>query len=564
MKYLKGFILAIEAIVELVVLFAMALLMVEFIRENSAEDIAYGGVFGTALVYYLAITITGFIRLYNNKKTIIITGLGMKMAIFAFALCAVAFPIDRPYLNVIGYFVFMLIITSVIMRCFENNEEEPVKKRPVYNNVKYEKSRFTSFKAKWVWDTAASEYSRMTGKAIEEFDDSDNDKVYDYAAMPMTYFVIWLIKRKLYSQAFEQDHGKELLDDVANRRVNPVDFMRHNLDYTVTKDDFSREMQDFADDYLETTWGNITGDLSKVKIKKVCYENDYFFAILNIRNRTYCYDFDWGIYEKIEKQLDKRYQYYRVYADVIDEDIYENHYAIEDIFKRTGAKVDLWLEPDVNEDYARRCMDHFVNLDENIITKLRTQLAEIYKGYLDEDDHTFDNNDTFLASLYNFGVEVYKPYGDEVAYVVRCGASFEEEHGLGFVIRGDKLLESAYSMDVDSPWCYENEYNYELLCETAGYDFKSIVEYDDAEKLIDSGKFKEAIVEDMQVIIIPATANERLRRSCEDINYFIKAGYADRMIEEPVYKGDSVIPCKIKVEGKHGDKTVYLDIINIW
>ena len=89
-----------------------------------------------------------------------------------------------------------------------------------------ESPAFRADKAKWAWGDAALEYFRLRGTLydlndsgqkkefqdrISAMQDSETDKIYDYAGMPISYFLGWLIDRDLLSDEFRNLLGPELL-----------------------------------------------------------------------------------------------------------------------------------------------------------------------------------------------------------------------------------------------------------------------------------------------------------------------------------------------------------------
>ena len=74
-------------------------------------------------------------------------------------------------------------------------------------------------------------------------------KIFDYAAMPIAYFVGWLVRKNLVSDEFRQTHGGEVIRDLKDEKLTPVDFLAGDMDYVFTRDDVAPEAQRFVDIY---------------------------------------------------------------------------------------------------------------------------------------------------------------------------------------------------------------------------------------------------------------------------------------------------------------------------
>lgn len=93
---------------------------------------------------------------------------------------------------------------------------------PKANNNKYE----FRFKGKYLWDNAASEYMQIHGLTdISELTEEDNNKIYDYAVGPFTYFFYYMVNEGMCSDSFFESVyellGNEYLYKLENKNVTP-------------------------------------------------------------------------------------------------------------------------------------------------------------------------------------------------------------------------------------------------------------------------------------------------------------------------------------------------------
>lgn len=163
------------------------------------------------------------------------------------------------------------------------------------NQKSNEKLDFDLYKSEWSWEDAAKEYLKLKGKEkIEDLTVEENEIIYEYASMPMVYFAMWLIENNLLSNcAYEDMFSHEYFDEIKNRKITPVDFIR-NVDYCFVSDLISSSVLPFVDEYFYREY----------------IEVDYPKCIKNDNNFIYCVDYSWEIYDKIAIVINTAYNKY--------------------------------------------------------------------------------------------------------------------------------------------------------------------------------------------------------------------------------------------------------------
>lgn len=70
----------------------------------------------------------------------------------------------------------------------------------------------------------------------------------------------------------------------------------------------------------------------------------------------------------------------------------------------------------------------------------------------------FDENPSIKSCYFDI-INVFKPYGEEVAYTIGGEPDFEEEHGIAVMIRGDQVLAISYRSDWEYTSLWSDEFS---------------------------------------------------------------------------------------------------------
>ena len=339
-----------------------------------------------------------------------------------------------------------------------------------------ESPAFRADKAKWAWGDAALEYFRLRGTLydlndsgqkkefqdrISAMQDSETDKIYDYAGMPISYFLGWLIDRDLLSDEFRNLLGPELLQAVKDGTQSPVEALR-DLDYVLARDDIDPKAHRFMDLYYDD---GETGSLNKrsahsaFKHSTHKYFFDYYRAVCSRFDvpRYYCVDFNRDSFHKLSQILDQRY------IELIGGGIDEKELRQDKRRLRTryfDTEAELLYESGTPSGYVQMCADAYENMGGKLGMALARELQEFCTEDLPDEDVVTEK---ILSHFHPHRVAVMKPVSEELpAYVILGESEWEEEHGVAFTVIGDYAVYSSYYADAESPWSEDRMFEYRL------------------------------------------------------------------------------------------------------
>ena len=339
-----------------------------------------------------------------------------------------------------------------------------------------ESPAFRADKAKWAWGDAALEYFRLRGTLydlndsgqkkefqdrISAMQDSETDKIYDYAGMPISYFLGWLIDRDLLSDEFRNLLGPELLQAVKDGTQSPVEALR-DLDYVLARDDIDPKAHRFMDLYYDD---GETGSLNKrsahsaFKHSTHKYFFDYYRAVCSRFDvpRYYCVDFDPERFHELEEVLDRRYAEFNNRGPAED-DLEEDGRKLRTHYFDTEAE--LFHEPGTPPEYVNLCADAYKTMGGRLSRAISGELLEYCTEDLPGEDVPPEK---ILPHFHPKRVVVMKPVETEEpvsAYVILGESDWEQEHGIAFTVIGDCVVNSSFYADALSPWTEDMMWEY--------------------------------------------------------------------------------------------------------
>ena len=464
--------------------------------------------------------------------------------------------------------------------------------------------QFTKDKAEWAWEDAAEEYRRVYGKtavkasdveklpsggteigttgspkqeeAEQEYTDEETMKIFDYAAMPIAYFVGWLVRKNLVSDEFRQTHGGEVIRDLKDEKLTPVDFLAGDMDYVFTRDDVAPEAQRFVDIYYRDELAPIPFSHRSRR-----YFFDYYKVICSEYDspRYYCVDFTWEKFHRLAEVLDLRYR------DFMSEEPDWDGAEAKAVLKGQywGTPAELFVEPGTMPSYAQKCADAFEHMTEG----LQQEIADCLIEYYTETEPAEPSVEWILGHMSPSRVEVVKPdpgvcgckalYGlhaaDEPfgvlaggaatsaaakknavpAYVVRGESEWDPEHGISFTVIGDHVVDFGGYADAMSPCSEDLQWRYRILEDASRGNYC-------AAEVIPARFGGRTGSADNQVVVPKAAA--ALKEHCEDL---VEALYIMKRVEHYDCKitYENGRPNYLFLEATAGDRRTFRDSISL-
>lgn len=471
--------------------FVLEMLIILFMIFLCAEEIVTENDFLIAIpiivltVLDSIISMKSFVSAIRNpaKKQVLNSTL-MKFTLF-FTVLSFSFLGFTDGIYAFGLFLFAgVIFAAITIVVIKHNMNRTAIITPKANNNKYK----FQFKGKYLWDNAASEYMHINDfKDISELSQEDNNKIYDYAAGPFTYFFYYMVNEGMCSDSFYESVyellGNEHLYKLENKNVTPIDLLRA-LDYSFNESDIKESFLPFFSLYYD--------DRGKFYDKQ-SYVYDYCDVIESMGEAYYCIDFSWDLSDKIYKIIEQRYEDYnrRLYRyDNVD--FYEESEEADGItrtflYEKFNCYIDVRragpiYTGNITAEYVNKCIEALKNLSEIQINKLRRWFGGIY-------GNTEENKDIeyLFYSENNLTLYVMDPKEEgDVVFTMSGGTAIDPEHGLSFSVRNGCIVCFGYSYEFDDLYSEENirKYN-ESVGET---DYTSIKTSEDLNRLAAEGR----------------------------------------------------------------------------
>ena len=424
--------------------------------------------------------ITGwsFYRTAKGKKLPVLYGFFWKIAAVMLVLSATWFSLEIPEAGwlALGIGAVLGALTFFLPKFWGSTQSlgpSQAQQRPV---LAVELPAFRADKAEWAWEDAALEYFRLRGtvydpkdseqnnafrERISAMQDSETDTIYDYAGMPIAYFLGWLIERDLVSGEVRNLHGMESLQSVKDETQTPVEVLR-NMDYVLSRDDIDPKAYRLMDFYY-----NMEGTCSPIKHgSQPCFKHrsrkyffDYYRAVCSRFDvpRYYCVDFSWERFQQLAQILDKRYQEFC--RSGFDEDELEQD---ERILRSQyfDSAAELLYERGTPKVYVQMCADAYESMSAQLSKAISGKLQEYCTEEIPDEDVVPDK---ILPHFHPQRVVVMKPVDEEIpAYMILGESEWEEEHGVAFTVIGDYVVNSSYYADAESPWSDNMIWEYRL------------------------------------------------------------------------------------------------------
>ena len=435
---------------------------------------------------------------------------------------------------------------------------------------------FRADKAEWAWEDAAIEYLRLHGRNIERntpegsrilreiaeaapggdadsaagSDASDagslSDRIFDYAAMPIAYFLGWLIRSDLVSSAFKDMHDAGSLRAVRGGSLSPLEILR-DMDYVLAREDIAPEALAFADSYYNTE--EPAGAFSH---RTQRYFFDYYKVVCSGFDvpRYYCVDFEREKFQKLADILDRRYREFTE-GGFDEEQMRSKGQKLRSQYFDTEAEL-LW-EPGALQRYVRLCADAYENMGGRLVRDLGEHLIEFCPegGEMEAEAVLRKFEPAKVVVLNPEELCDDQPDGESEAvpaYVILGGSEWEREHGISVTVIGEYVVNCGFYADAESPWEEDLWWKYRIR-------------RDAEDGRVCAGcvipeRFGGQSTADNQAVI-PESAQLRRQQYDDRVEALYILGQADKYDCRLTYDGGA--PNYMFISAEKGDRRVYAD-----
>ncbi len=514
-----------------------------------------------AAVLMLVINVCGIIKTRRGKKGIVGSAVAVKLGLFFAAVSVIYFTYEtRNFMGVAFLFLTISLLCfgiGLAIPFIGSAKKQSTKQKKSAAQPKFEKPVFTAYKSKWAWNDAAAEYSLMTGKKPEEFSEEENDRIFDYASMPIIYFLTWLLRNNHMSEYFlsQTEVDEEALS-------SPLTFFC-NMDYVLAADDIAEELRPFVDFYLSYE------EKLFYDLQSNSFSFDYYEAIRNEKKFYYCVDFSWEVYEKLAAVIEKKWKRWKAHSEGEGPEEREAEIKVHSTLWNTDLSVTLTGQ--VSESYVRNCEACLNSMSEDEIVKACELLINTFGA-----QELVGEGDVKKVLQYFVPDEmvIFENEGEEDTAFCLLGESeeMEPEHGIALCIRNGYVLdEPCYRMDYDCPWDDSEREKYERAISDGA--IRKVKSDEEVKTLLMEGK--------LEILDVPAQyldeGNEK------DATYYVtphvKKLYDKAMIRLELlemrgitvtrrvrfdFENQNPVPQSVSVYGQKDDRNPFREKIIVW
>lgn len=434
-------ILILMLVFEVFIMFTQFAAVESFIRRHNTEMLSFMKLMIVWFVLLMICTGTGFFLWFRNHAAVLLPVLGGKFSATVMIMGLYMFGQGEGEAAVL-FWIFMIIAAAGVLGSglfFRRLEDE---KRMLKKNQTAPPSIpfFRADKAKYLWDAAAEEYCLLHHTKTEVLTDEEGMKIYQYAALPMSLFLLWLIRHDLFVPEMEEAAGDMAL--VKEGRLSPVTFLETWMDLVLIREEIAPEALPFMDSYYEKD-----------------YWEDYTEIYCQGGPLFYCLDLSMERYLPLEEAIDRNFLFMKIAREYSEEDLdSEETLTGEYIWSANGRTVKVHRAEGVSDAYEEACIRHSNSWSPALRSKVCAMMRNDFLYDSDEDE--FWTDEKILSSFTDCSLAIPRPYGEEPAYILGMESELEPEHGLSVTIRGECVLDVSYRMDADTPWSRGSENAY--------------------------------------------------------------------------------------------------------
>lgn len=427
----------------------------------------------------LMISIAEFVRIKRKKKWVLLPMHGMKATMFVLGISKYGFSDYRMTRDgdSLGAAVTLLLLAAMMVGA-GYGIRYTAKKRTEQAQSGGGDPYQLAFYAEWYYPMVVPEYRRLHGlenaapevppvRTARNTDDpacehpltpQQMDDVKIFACVPFAYLFAWLARRDGLSEhllselitirTYPPDEMRQLLEPIRQGTGDPAVFLARRLNGRLLESDFAPgRMLDFLRSYCYIS------SYGKEAPTSLC-EQDYQAIVMGDAETEqaprWCRSFSWETYRRMETILDTRYDGYCRNAELDELELraekwYSNAF---DMDLEVYTSVVGGGESEVFYRYVAECLKQIDAMPEALMAEICASLIQCWG----EDWVGSLTPETLPGQLDCGEVDILKPCGDELAYILRFEAEFEPEHGISVMVRNGKVLSVGYRADACSPW----------------------------------------------------------------------------------------------------------------
>ncbi len=339
------------------------------------------------------------------------------------------------------YGVMTLIVLSPIPVILYWKKIAESTRKATQSKMKKTEGLFEIDKVKWYYDGIDLDYRQKMGIEGEvTLSDDEIEKLWEYSCNPIAYVFAWLLKRdRINTDGFvnEYSNTEEILETLARIKKedeSPVSFLLNDMDGVFVGTELIEEekIRAFLYEYYETGW------LQDRDGEYFSYDVDYQTTV-----GSYCKEFSWDAYHRLEALLDERFYLYMMSYEYMFE---AEHGAVA--WDEMKASIVVRSDSCVPKAYVEFCKTFFEQNQKEIAEAM---IKAVIEESPEEIDEAYVRSE--MVQIGEMGIPNPKCF-DVPAFVLAGEWDVDPEHGLMVGFRGMKVCGVGGYMDVD---VWENE-----------------------------------------------------------------------------------------------------------
>lgn len=327
---------------------------------------------------------------------------------------------------------------------------------------------FKGFRPDWEYEDAYKEYIMSIG-ADESYkvSDEENEKIWEYATIPFAYLFKWLIDRNYVSEGFLTDVQRlgaiNDVNSVREGRMSPVRLILAYFHEGIFREHLLPDVAAFFDGYYEN-YGK-PSSAYEVDYREIVQKETSFYY-LNMYNEDH--------YEKLAKRFDEAFEKYvendilsdisiyswevKTVIDYVRWDLFDEELEVYSLFNLDFDVNFLIKESLVNHphpDLVTRIISKYDFDDQGKVGAIADSLNHFsemqinnIKGELSNWDFDGEGTEELFKKLSPACIHILPSRQGDLCYWIECTPEFEEEHGIGIIIRNGIVIDLEYAGDV--------------------------------------------------------------------------------------------------------------------
>lgn len=364
------------------------------------------------------------ISLMRKKKKVIRKTLLMKLCIFF--LCFGLFYAVSKIAPASAFMGLVAVLIALVTLGLSKEENKKVNytavNRPYNNSPLIPTARFEGYSSKKCYDAAMEELKVKCSREGTDVSEGQDQKVYEYASMPIIYLLKWLVDNNHMSDEFKEQYKDQQWDI--------LELFGNCMDYQLSREDIAPEYLSFIDWYV--------GDKTTYSLDNPCFMFDYYEAVKNEQGFYYCVEYSDDTYVDLSRTILRRY------FEFTGLNRHAEMKTDRKIKWKGKGELDVIAVSGLTDEIINSCEKSLNSIEEPQFRKAERMIYDVYR--------TDAGNVRFPDDIKPESIVLYGLLDYCNSFTVIGSADFEKEHGVSFSVTDGLITAIGLGVDYEEPW----------------------------------------------------------------------------------------------------------------